>query len=349
METKGTKTVDISVIVPVYKISENYLRICIESLIAVRNTPVEIILVDDGSPDNCGVICDEYASRDDRISVIHQENQGVSVARNNGIAAAKGKWLCFVDADDWVEKNYYEMLAPYTQSLYDVLIFADYENNKKVACKGLKGVLQTASYEELCWRLLLPNKYKESNEMSSPWGKLFSREFIARHKMRFEPRLWMAEDRLFMLDALVKYPNVDCFDTYYYHHRIHIASVSKMYNPRIIEWVSTYKTYIDKRISSRLCDEIKRNEMNFDIITLSSLQSDCNRIYFFHPYNPKPYRLRRDEFFEYIENRPWIKKSIKSVKVRELRPIHAIVLIFIKLHCFFMLNFMYKLRYWLIH
>ena len=99
----------ISVIIPVYNV-EPYLRKCLDSVINQTYRNLEIIIVDDGSPDNCGAICDEYAARDDRVIVIHKKNGGVSAARNDGIRIASGKWITFVDPDDWCEPDYYEML-----------------------------------------------------------------------------------------------------------------------------------------------------------------------------------------------------------------------------------------------
>ena len=99
----------ISVIIPVYNV-EKYLPECIESVLKQTHTNLEIILVDDGSPDNSPQICDEYAQKDSRIKVIHKENGGVSSARNEGLKIAKGEWISFIDADDWVEKNFCEIL-----------------------------------------------------------------------------------------------------------------------------------------------------------------------------------------------------------------------------------------------
>ena len=95
----------ISVIVPIYKV-EPYIRRCVESIIAQTHKCNEIILVDDGSPDNCGAICDEYARADNRIIVIHKKNGGLSSARNAALDIAKGEYLMFVDGDDWVESNF---------------------------------------------------------------------------------------------------------------------------------------------------------------------------------------------------------------------------------------------------
>jgi len=94
----------ISVIVPVYKV-EPYLRKCLDSIVGQTHRNLEIILVDDGSPDNCGAICDEYAARDERIKVIHKENGGVASARNAGLAVASGDYIGWGGSDDWIETD----------------------------------------------------------------------------------------------------------------------------------------------------------------------------------------------------------------------------------------------------
>lgn len=99
----------VSIIVPAYKV-ENYLHKCIDSILAQTLSDFELILVNDGSPDNCGEICDEYAIKDSRVRVIHKENGGLATARNAGINIAKGEYIGFVDSDDWIEPNMYELL-----------------------------------------------------------------------------------------------------------------------------------------------------------------------------------------------------------------------------------------------
>lgn len=101
---------EISVIVPVYK-AEDYLHACVDSILSQTVSDFELILVDDGSPDGCGAICDDYAARDSRVRVIHQENQGQAVARNRALAVAKGEWVCFVDSDDAVHPQMLERLG----------------------------------------------------------------------------------------------------------------------------------------------------------------------------------------------------------------------------------------------
>ena len=99
----------VSIIIPVYKV-EQYLERCVRSALNQTYKNLEIILVDDGSPDNCPVMCDNFAKKDARVIVIHQENKGLGAARNAGLDVYKGEWVCFIDSDDWVEVNYVEEL-----------------------------------------------------------------------------------------------------------------------------------------------------------------------------------------------------------------------------------------------
>lgn len=99
----------ITIIIPVYNV-EQYLRRCLDSIVSQTYTNLEIILIDDGSPDNCPQICDDYAAKDNRITVIHKKNGGLSDARNAGLDVCKGKFISFVDSDDWIDKNYVKVL-----------------------------------------------------------------------------------------------------------------------------------------------------------------------------------------------------------------------------------------------
>lgn len=114
-----------SIIVPVYKV-EPYLRRCIDSILAQTSLDFELILVDDGSPDNCPGICDEYAENDNRIKVIHQTNGGLSSARNRGIAAAEGKYLLFCDSDDYVSPHWCQQLLVQIQKTPNAWVYCDY-------------------------------------------------------------------------------------------------------------------------------------------------------------------------------------------------------------------------------
>ncbi len=162
---------EISVIVPVYKV-EAYLRRCVDSILAQTFTDYELWLVDDGSPDNCGKICDEYAQNDSRISVIHQKNSGPSVARNNAIDLVIRKnevnWICFVDADDWIHPQYLESL------LYVVK-----KNDAQIAVAKCKRVVEEEKFEKLTFKCcVMPSikvyeSFLHETVNMSPCAKLF--------------------------------------------------------------------------------------------------------------------------------------------------------------------------------
>lgn len=169
----GEITPKISVIIPVYKV-EPYLRKCLDSVVGQTYTNLEIILVDDGSPDNCGAICDEYAARDERIRVIHQSNGGVSAARNAGLSVATGEWIGWVDSDDWIEPEMFRcMLEKALQLGTDIVVCsrAEVMQGRLVPrCWEAEAILS----REAALELLL-----EDNQMQNYlWDKLWRRDLF---------------------------------------------------------------------------------------------------------------------------------------------------------------------------
>ena len=123
----------VSIIVPVYNV-EKYLQRCIESILTQTETDFELLLIDDGSKDKSGLICDEYAQKDKRVNVIHKENGGVSSARNLGIEKANGEWICFIDADDYVRQDF---LSDIQQYLFNARIQQASAKLRNVFVKGV--------------------------------------------------------------------------------------------------------------------------------------------------------------------------------------------------------------------
>lgn len=163
----------ISVIVPVYKV-EPYLRKCLDSIVNQTYQNLEIILIDDGSPDHCGAICDEYAVNDERIKVIHQPNAGLSSARNAGLVEATGEYIGFVDSDDWIDLNMYEyLLSNALSENADICICGRYEEySTKTITKGYpkQEVLDT----EAALLVLLRNNFIQN----FVWDKLWRRKLF---------------------------------------------------------------------------------------------------------------------------------------------------------------------------
>lgn len=203
----------ISVIVPVYR-AEQVLARCVDSLLAQTYTHLEIILVEDGSPDNSGLLCDAYAAKDERIRVLHQTNAGPSTARNKGMQAADGDFICFVDADDYVDKDY---IAHFTEGLADEvdLVFQgiceirDGNAIRKVPCARM--------YDKAA----LGNAIADINTQSMfgyVCNKCYRRSIIEEHHLRFRTDISLSEDRIFALEYMlyVRRMQVMAGCSYYY-------------------------------------------------------------------------------------------------------------------------------------
>lgn len=165
----------ISIIVPIYNV-EHYLPKCIDSILVQSYGYLEIILVNDGSTDNCGKICDEYARKDVRIKVIHQKNQGLSAARNVGISIAKGVYVGFVDSDDWIVPDmYHQLLTEIVRQDADMVqcgIYYNTANGIFTNCKGEAGTTIYTVVEDFM-KALLTNRIT-----NSAWNKLYKRELL---------------------------------------------------------------------------------------------------------------------------------------------------------------------------
>ena len=191
---------ELSIIVPVYNV-EKYLPKCIESILAQTFTDFELILIDDGSPDRCGEICDEYAAKDSRIVVIHQKNQGVSAARNAGLDAARGTYIGFVDSDDWIEPEMYQTLMTVAKDRNASLTACSYCLNDAMP-ERLAGALS----EECLFRggkqLLLDLYAKPSVLMGTCCTKVFAKDMIG--SARFIEGLTIWEDLVFLQSCYLR-------------------------------------------------------------------------------------------------------------------------------------------------
>ena len=202
----------ISVIIPVYKV-EQYLRRCIDSVLAQTFSSFELILVDDGSPDRCGIICDEYAKIDDRIRVLHQNNSGLSAARNTGIdwvfANSNSKYITFIDSDDWVHSRYLELLLKALEK-YDADISQCMMNRTSELIKDCD-----VSGKTLC---VTPEEQYENWYSAFAWGKLYQKSIFK--SLRYPVGLLYEDVTIWykLLFALNRIAIVD-EELYYYYQR----------------------------------------------------------------------------------------------------------------------------------
>ena len=218
---------EISIIVPVYKV-EDVLPRCIESIIAQTYRDWELILVDDGSPDNSGIICDRYLVKDERIKVLHTPNNGVSAARNAGLDIVKGNFVVFIDSDDWVDNAYLKHLLRYrgdenTTVYGNVINDYDYDKDSSAIFDYEDGLIINLDQSPSSMvKFRIP-------ENGFPIAKLFSMSIIRKHQLRFDTSLSYHEDHLFVFEYLnhVEKIVLSSAADYHYVHRLGIQSLSK--------------------------------------------------------------------------------------------------------------------------
>lgn len=205
----------ISVIVPIYKV-EAYLRKCVDSIIGQTYKNLEIILVDDGSPDGCGAICDAYAAEDDRIKVIHKQNGGLSDARNAGLDIMTGEYVGFVDSDDWIEPEMYEKLMENMKHFQADISFGGVSDDLE-----RDGVVKSVKVSDYG-----PKPFAESNTDAmkryflgswAAWDKLYKASLF--NNIRY-PKGEINEDEAIVLRLLEQCENV-CYTNEIFYHYMH--------------------------------------------------------------------------------------------------------------------------------
>ena len=196
----------ISIIVPVYKV-EPYLRQCVDSILGQTYRDIEVLLIDDGSPDRCGEICDEYGRMDHRVRVFHTENRGLSAARNLGLREAQGEYIEFVDSDDWIEKEFCEIpLRAAIANDADLVVFQSIVVSMKISAKkkGLNFGIPTGLIDEFtaheygvdaAWNKLYKRELFET--IRYPEGRVYE-DLATTHKLVHEAkRIFFLNDRLY--------------------------------------------------------------------------------------------------------------------------------------------------------
>ncbi len=231
---------ELSIIIPVYKM-EKYIHKCLESVLCEAPINSEIILVDDGSPDNCPKICDEYANKDERVKVIHKENGGVSEARNCAIEIAQGEKIFFLDSDDYLPKNYFQDLMKYSADLVIGGYRAFYEDGQRENFSKI----ETVKYNEMRDYLLDFHKYF-ATEFNFPWGKIYKTSIIKENNIRFNPSIIVSEDVIFNIEYYRHCKEVQLVKEAQVQYRQLKNSASRRFFDNLFQWyLTSYKDIKD--------------------------------------------------------------------------------------------------------
>jgi len=261
----------ISIIITVYNM-EQYLEECMKSVLNQTYTNLDIVLVDDGSKDKSAKMCDAYAAKDSRVQVFHQKNGGLMSAWMAGVERAKGKYLLFVDSDDWIELNMVEKLLVHLTGIGTEIICSDYIIEKKAKSVLIKQALQPGIYdrEYIQGKLsgqLLGNEVRQIH--CSRCMKLISKELIVNNMKYCNREITMGEDLNIMFPAFLDAERIVVVEEgFYYHYRFVDTSMAHKYSTGLYEKVNL----LYKQLQKLICDKFR--DTNQKEIFLNALKKE---------------------------------------------------------------------------
>ncbi len=281
----------VSIIVPIYNV-EAELRKCVSSILAQTFKDIEVILVDDGSPDNCGAICDEFASKDNRVVVIHKENGGLVNARKSGLEKSTGKFISYVDGDDWIEENFIQNLVD-CQKKYDVdIVAAGFSKDIGNISDGHVNVNPTGYYDkqkliaEVYPKMICAGNYFYFGICSYVWNKLFKKELLWDSQMAVDPRISVGEDTSVVFSVLLKCNSLYISEDTSYHYYQKAFSMLKSTDSlekekEKVGWLNDYlvNSLKDAPIEYNLMGQIERYIDSLRIIRYGETKNTQNRFF----------------------------------------------------------------------
>jgi len=312
-----------SVIIPVYNTPKEYLDCCMASLAAQTMGEMEIILVDDGSAEPCRSLCDGYAAADERIRVIHQVNQGVSAARNNGIASAKADWILFVDADDWLEPDACMQLREELEyASCDILQFRaikEYPGRQEKLHYGYEDGktydLSDTDIRERMYRRVMGVTVVNGVRLCTAYyscDKVFRRAFLRDNGLEYPVGVPKSEDKVFILTCLEKLGAMRYTDKTLYHYRMNAGSAIHKYAEKadancrgLAEILMPIAQRMDREIG------LAKGEGGYDRISsdcerfLFGILSDVLFLKFYHRDCPLGAKARRTEALAFLNGEPF--------------------------------------------
>lgn len=293
----------VSIIVPVYN-REEYLEYCLRSLVSQTYPRCEIILIDDGSSDGSGAICDQYAQKEENIIVLHYQNEGVSEARNHGLDRAKGEFICFVDSDDWLSSN---MISYLCRALND-------ETVDMAMCKIMMVYERKAEaepdYNNIKKIYQNREEYLTDNFLqcgNSCCAKIFRRRTLER--IRFQKNLTIGEDMLYLLAALEHFKKVVTLDFFgYYYLQIPTSAMNNVFHSSYMDQIYCWeKAYAE-------AEKFGQNIQNrISAIIIVSAFLVLNKIALLHKEErPKEYcKICRDVILNHARGRKYLTQKQK--------------------------------------
>ncbi|MCD8356302.1 MAG: glycosyltransferase [Clostridia bacterium] len=245
-----------SIIVPVYN-AGSYLKMCIESVLQQDTASWELILVDDGSKDHSGEICDRYALQNAGIRVLHQKNQGHTAARNAGLDRARGRYVLFLDSDDWLEADTLSCCETCITGKQPDMILFGYQEDTNGKAKACVPQFPAGYYDKNRIQAeILPQLLMNADGAFFPralWGKVFRKELLCRHQQRIPRDILTGEDMCCVICTVLETGSMEIMQQCFYHYRILPASISRRGDAKAFDRSSSLLHFLER--------EIPRNDM----------------------------------------------------------------------------------------
>lgn len=238
----------ITFVVPVFNV-EAYISRCIESILAQTEDDWELILVDNGSTDQSGAICDKYSKMDNRICVLHQENLGPASARNIGLEKAKGKWIAYVDSDDWIEENYVQEIKNVEDDCYDLIFFSYVIETVRASKNMLKSTEKQCEIGEKDFEFLeqssintgLRKHYTPVDKYRGQvWTKVYRKKFMLENELRSSEKLMRCQDVMLNLEVYGKAKRGLFIPKTLYHYRYLTNSLCHKRDKKQVNYLNAF-------------------------------------------------------------------------------------------------------------
>lgn len=332
----------ISIVVPVYNVPEKYLKSCIESLLNQTHKEIEIILVDDGSKDKSGEICDHYAAIDNRIKVIHKQNHGLSAARNTGYENSRFDWLMFVDGDDYIEKDYcYEMLKAALHYDVDLVMCGMYKDYGKTREKYKYYITANKRFDKEGCKWLQEQLLHFNGNIATAYCKLINKKVLNVCRIFHNEELRQGAEGLeFNIRLFEKISSAVFLDKWLYHYVYNENSISSRHDESnhrfVLNCFRTIKQQVQKSENNEELMRWFNNRLLYVVITTAISG-------YFSPSNKESYRCKCKKFCEYLSD-DMVITALNSNDMQGLSTARKVVLLCIKYHLFFTLQLLGFLR-----
>lgn len=318
----------VSILVPIYKVPEKFLRQCIESLINQTLRNIEIILVDDGSSDNCGEICNQYAAIDNRIKVIHKKNGGLAAARNSAFYEAKGEYITFVDGDDYLSAETCEITYALAKKKDVQLVFWDqiteYPHSSRIVVTDKNGEREYRGKEckDLQLRVLDFN-----GKIAQVFSKLINREYLLKYNITHNDNLKQgAEGFIFNITLFEHLESAYYAAVPLYHYIYNEDSISHSHNEEnyylIVRCFEEIERFTQNNDNKEKLQKNLYNRLIYVIVTTGISG-------YYNPKNKDNYRIKTKQYKKFLQE-PILQKAVKQADLQGVSIQRKLILLCIK-------------------